>query len=169
MLEIRAEAIKNIINGHFLLQLSSLYFNVILIILFYYNIHINGYTYGCTECFLYPSLPAHLYRVVVHHKLCTGCCHAAVVQHQTGSALVSDCRLSPVSLSFRLSAVYLTSPFRCPLPQAPPPLRPQSAASVLPTGIAKLPAGQRRSVWRPALALGSVWLRPTNGSGFSLG
>lgn len=118
MLEIRTEAIKNIINGHFLLQLSSLYFNVILIILFYYNIHINDYTYSCTECFLYPSLPAHLYRVVVHHKLCT------VVQHQTGSALVSDCRLSPVSLSLsvRLSAVYLASPFRCPPPQ--PPLHP---------------------------------------------
>lgn len=36
MLEIRTDAIKNIINGHFLLQLSSHYFNVILIILFYY-------------------------------------------------------------------------------------------------------------------------------------
>lgn len=119
MLEIRTDAIKNIINGHFLLQLYSLYFNVILIILFYYHIHINDYTYSCTECFLYPSLPAHLYRVVVHHKLCTGCCHAAVVQHQTGSALVSDCRLSPVSLSL---SVY--SPSILPAPSVVHPLSP---------------------------------------------
>lgn len=92
------------------------------------------------------------------------CAQAAATPQLSSSATVSDSLLPaclsclpvcPTSPFIRLSAVYLASP----LPfhtnthtNSLCPRRPQSAASVQPTGIAKLPAGQRRrSVWRPAL------------------
>lgn len=79
------------------------------------NAQLLPYIVSISCCLTIPSI-SHLYRVLVYHKLRTGCCHAAVVQQRTRFRL-------PVFLSHipnvRLSAVYppsiLPAPFRSTL------------------------------------------------------
>lgn len=101
---------------------SSLCVKVVLIIMYYcYNlVYISIAIPSPLSAFYILHYP--LISIVLSYIIncAAGCCHAAVVQHQTGSALVSDCRLSPVSLSLCPSIRRLScQPLPLSTPSAP--------------------------------------------------